>query len=209
LALDHPDYAFLWAWEPLDPARLAAVLDGFACPWWIAGGLALDLAIGANTRAHGDLDVAILRRDQARLWKHLAEWDLFRATPDDRLEPWQGELLESSSPAVWARRTADAPWLCEFLLNDCDDDLWHFPADASITRPLADIGATSSEGFPILAPEVVLLFKASEPSPKNDADFRAALPKLAPEARTWLAAAIRARNASHPWLAELTRRSRP
>jgi hypothetical protein len=202
--LDYPDYAYLWAWEPLDLARLVSVLDGFPCPWWIAGGLALDLAIGTTTRAHGDLDVAVLRRDQARLWEHLANWDLFWATSDNRLKPWQGEPLEPPIPAVWARRVSDAPWLCEFLLNDCHGDLWRFPADASITRPLVEVSMTSPEGFPILVPEIVLLFKADETSPKNDADFRAALPILGPEARSWLAVAIRARNAGHPWLAELT-----
>jgi hypothetical protein len=42
---------------------VAALLAGIDSPWWIAGGWALDLFIGDQTRAHEDLDVGILRRD--------------------------------------------------------------------------------------------------------------------------------------------------
>ena len=45
------------AWAPVQPDELAPVLERFAFPWWIAGGWAIDLALGRSTRAHGDVDV--------------------------------------------------------------------------------------------------------------------------------------------------------
>jgi hypothetical protein len=79
--MEPRDYACLWAWEPLEPADLARVLFGLRTPWWICGGWALDLFLGRNTRRHVDLDVALLRRDQHVLFRHLGGWDLRYATP--------------------------------------------------------------------------------------------------------------------------------
>lgn len=42
------------------PDEGAAILPGMGAPWWVAGGWAIDLFIGAQTRPHGDLDVAML-----------------------------------------------------------------------------------------------------------------------------------------------------
>jgi hypothetical protein len=47
--------------------RVAALMHGFNAPWGIAGGWALDLFVGRESRAHADIDVALLRRDQQRL----------------------------------------------------------------------------------------------------------------------------------------------
>ena len=62
---DCGDFAHLWAWEPLSPKDVLAIMRGFRPPWWVCGGSALDLFIGRETRRHDDLDVAVLRRDQA------------------------------------------------------------------------------------------------------------------------------------------------
>jgi len=70
------DYAYLWAWEPLCPSDVGRLLSGLTCPWWICGGWALDLFLNSETRRHDDLDVAVLRRDQAELYRYLRDWDL-------------------------------------------------------------------------------------------------------------------------------------
>jgi hypothetical protein len=35
------------------------------CPWWIAGGFAIELAIGRPVRDHGDIDVLVLRQESS------------------------------------------------------------------------------------------------------------------------------------------------
>ena len=45
----------LGPWEPLTVAEVSAALTGFDRPWWIAGGWAIDLHLGQQTRAH-DVD---------------------------------------------------------------------------------------------------------------------------------------------------------
>ena len=37
-------------------------------PYWIAGGWAVDLAVGRVTRDHADVDVMLLERDKRALW---------------------------------------------------------------------------------------------------------------------------------------------
>ena len=59
------------------------------------------------------------------------------------------------------------------------------------------------DGLPVLAPEIVLLFKAKQPSAKDEADFGVLEPRLEPAARTWLAGALRTAYAGHRWIEQL------
>jgi hypothetical protein len=81
------DYRHLWEWEEFDPSRLLEVMGDFDAPWWVAGGWALDLWMERHTRPHQDVDVAILRGDQQKLYTSLSQWELYYAAPDHRLLP--------------------------------------------------------------------------------------------------------------------------
>ncbi|MCL4541605.1 MAG: hypothetical protein M1396_04620 [Chloroflexi bacterium] len=43
---------------------VATLLTDFDRPWFIAGGWAIDLFLGRQTRAHKDVEIAVLRQDQ-------------------------------------------------------------------------------------------------------------------------------------------------
>ncbi|WP_232836957.1 nucleotidyltransferase domain-containing protein [Lentzea terrae] len=49
-------------WDPLRPAEVAGLFTGVQ--WWVAGGYAIELAVGRPLRPHSDIDVLLLRRDQ-------------------------------------------------------------------------------------------------------------------------------------------------
>lgn len=198
---DAEDYAYLWAWEPIQPEEIAQVLSGFARPWWICGGWALDLFLGRETRRHDDLDVALLRHDQLALFHHLRAWDLHYATPAHTLEPWNGRRLELPIHGIWARRSTEptASWTCEFLLNEERDGDWVFRRNEAVKRPIEEI-SDERNGVPFLRPEIVLLYKSSERLPKNDTDFAAVRPRLSREASLWLRAALERCDGRHPWI---------
>ncbi|MBN2056375.1 hypothetical protein JW905_15740 [bacterium] len=59
---------------------------------WLAGGWALDLFLGRRTRDHGDTDVLVVRRHQSGLWRHLRDWNLFKAVRGELL-PWLERLV--------------------------------------------------------------------------------------------------------------------
>jgi Aminoglycoside-2''-adenylyltransferase len=51
-----------------EPVRaVGSLLSGLAVPWWIAGGWAIDLAVGHVTRDHADVNVMMLERDEHAL----------------------------------------------------------------------------------------------------------------------------------------------
>ncbi len=53
---------------------------------------------------------------------------------------------------------------------------------------------------PVLAPEIVLLYKAKSPAAKDEADFRASYPALDEPRRRWLLAALELCHPANPWL---------
>jgi len=198
------DYGNLWEWEELDAPRLLEVMADFNAPWWVAGGWALDLWMERETRPHQDVDIAILRAHQQKLYRSLSRWELYYAAPDHRLLPLhRDQWLHPPIHGVWVRRAHDAPWLCEFLLNEHDSAQWMYRGDPAVRMPLADIGISASGNIPILVPEIVLLYKAHERTEKDETDFRVVLPHLTPPARAWLLHALNKSAPSHPWIAPL------
>jgi Aminoglycoside-2''-adenylyltransferase len=191
-------------WEKLSPLALRGLLRNLDVPWWIAGGWAIDLFLGRETRDHRDIDVALLRRDQARLVTRLPGWEFRYATTRHVLVPWHGEQLAPPIHGIWARRSATSagPWTCEFVLNEATRWEWVYWRHDAVRRPLSEIGG-ERDGVPYLRPEIVLLFKSTDLTATNEADFAAALPALDTAARRWLARSLDACRPGHPWRREL------
>ena len=169
--------------------------------WWaVAGGWAIDLFLRRQTRPHADVDIAVRRDEQRELRWFLTGADA-RVADHGTLRPWApderlGAPLHEIH-AAWPDGTR-----LELLLNDVDAETntWVFRRDARIRR-LLNLVTRTVDGVPCLSPEVVLLYKAKIPGAKDDADFHAALPHLAAEARSWLVDAIELAHGSHPWSA--------
>jgi len=189
---------------PSDAGRLFDRLCGGR--WWIAGGWAIDLWLGRQSRPHVDLDVAVLRSDQYQVQQHLQHrgWDLRVAVAPGVLAPWEaGQPLGPGTHAAWCRPGPSSRWAFELLFNDDDGDDWLFRRDHRIRRPLRQLGMTTPSGIPHLRPEVVLLYKAKQQRPSDQADLRVALPRLSLAGREWLADAIDLVHPDHPWTALL------
>jgi len=193
-----------YRWDALSPEGVRTLFGGFGAPWWIAGGWAIDLFLGRQTREHGDIDVAVLRSDQQRLQRHLSDWDVHVAH-DGELTLWEaGDWLVAPRWQFWVRRDADAAWAFEVFLEDGRDGEWLFRRDASITLPLDRFGLVSAAGVPVIAPEIALLYKAARAQEERNAqDFDVAAPALDPVARSWLRDALRALYPGHAWIERL------
>lgn len=193
----------LGTWEPLRPEAAADLCRDLPVPWWIAGGWALDLFAGRQTREHDDLDVEVLRRDQFAVQRHLAGWDLHTAA-DGVLRPWQARAeLGTGTNSIWCRPTSNAPWALQIMFADATGEQWRYRRHPAITRPLDALGLRTEAGIPFLAPEIQLLFKSRGLRPKDNADFALFRPLLDQARRDWLAAALHAAHPGHPWLAQL------
>ena len=66
-------------WRTGSPSEVMAWLSCVTVPWWIAGGWALDLFVGAQDRVHGDLDVGVLRSEILDVLAALPLWEFFEA----------------------------------------------------------------------------------------------------------------------------------
>lgn len=187
-------------WEPAPPSEAAAIFSTMPCPWWIAGGYAIELAVGQPVREHGDIDVLVLRPDQLHIQQALHGWQWWAADPPGSLRPWRPrEQLPAGIHDIWCRPGPDQPWRIQVMIDESSDGDWISRRDPGIRRPLAGIGRTSSDGIPYLAPEIQLFYKAKNPRPKDETDFTAALPSLTHEQRQWLSDAIARTHGDHPW----------
>lgn len=192
-------------WAPLSVAEMQAAMAGFAAPWWIAGGWAVDLALGRQTRVHGDTDIAVLRRDQPALFEHLRGWDV-QIVADGTFTPWrEGDWLEGGARfQFWVRRETASPWAFEILLEETEGDDWLYRRRPGVRLPLARFGAADAAGAPHVSLPVALLYKSKgHDSPRNAADFAAAKAALDAPSRVWLTSALKAIEPDHPWIASL------
>jgi hypothetical protein len=190
-------------WEPMKPGEARKLLAAVTCRWWIAGGWALDLFLGRESRPHRDLDVGILRRDAPRVIEALPQWELLEAQ-DGAL---RGLGERSPGPKVnslWCRPRGRSRWVLELLLDECDGDAWVFRRNRDIRRPLAEALRFDGTQLPYLAPEIQLLYKAQRPRPEDEGDFRNVAPRLDDGARAWLRDALKRLDPAHRWLEALT-----
>jgi len=198
-------------WQPWQPKEVASFFSTLTVPWWVAGGWALDLFLGEQTRVHEDIDVQILRRDQQEVRIIFSGWDLQGADPEVLPTTWPfrewkaGQVLSPNVHDIWCRPDKTAAWTIQLMVGDTLDNDWLFRRDARIRRPLATIGHRTHEGIPYLAPEIQLLYKARAPRTKDEADFARTLPALDRESRQWLAQSLALVHPGHVWLTELTR----
>ena len=192
------------AWEPAPVPEVADLFRRAETPWWIAGGHAIELAVGHPVREHDDIDVLVLRDDQLAVQRVLAGWEWWAADPPGTLRPWQpDEYLNMGIHDIWCRPGPGTPWRIQIMLDEAQDGLWVSHRDTLVHRPVAELGAVSSGGIPYVTPEVQLYYKAKNPRPKDETDLAAALPTLAPAQRIWLATAILETYGAHPWVDRL------
>ena len=189
-------------WQRVHPRQAAALVGGVSAPWWIAGGWALDLFLGEQTRPHQDLDLGILRRDVHDILGALSGWEFFEARDGELSGPLAGEPLRDVN-SLWGRMSGTDEWLLELMLDDAEGAEWVFRRDRGVRRALALAIRHDEERIPYLAPEVQLLYKASHIRPRDEADFLRVTPHLTQESCEWLRGALTRLNPRHPWLPAL------
>jgi len=187
----------------IQAVKLFTDYDG---PWAVCGGWAVDLYLGRVTRSHKDVDFIIPRRDQLVVQEYLLSrgWTLEKAV-SGQLIPWEkGEWINLPVHIIWCKNPSASPDFVELLFNEVDEVNFHFRRDTSITLPLEKMIRSTASGIPILAPEIVLLYKsANAEDPSYAADFKNVLPKLSSETRDWFARALRKLYPARVWFEDL------
>jgi hypothetical protein len=190
-----------WRAMPLDEAK--ALLAGLPVDWWISGGHALELYVGASWRDHDDLDVSLLRADAGALTAHLPGWEVHVAA-DGRLRLWDGAplLVSRNENNLWCRPGPGEPWALDVTIGDGDGDEWIFRRDHRVRFPWPEAVLAAPDGTRYLAPELQLLFKSRALRPKDDEDAARVIPLLGADRRRRLGGLL---PATHPWQERLRR----
>lgn len=198
---DVPDLDAWCAWTPWEAAERFAHVD---VPWCVVGGWAIDLFIGKQTRAHGDLEVEFLRRDFEIARAALGGFGLFTAGSGKVRPLGPDEAPPAENHQVWALDVEEQVWRIDVMLQPGDGDTWMFRRDRSITAPRSFMVERDQRGVPYLAPHGTLLYKAKAAREKDEADLEACRPLLHDDARTWLRLALQRAHPDHPWIERLT-----
>lgn len=187
-------------WAPMSIVEAGARFEPARIDWWIAGGHAIDLFLGWESRPHADLDVEMFRTDSSHLFDLFNGWDL-HVVSEGWSRPWSDPAdLDESVFGVWIRPEPIAPWQIEVLLADGDRGEWRFRRDPSITLTGRDLIAETAGGIPFGAPEVQLLYKSLRRRAKDDVDLARCLHRMDKRQRRWLRDAVSATNPHHPWV---------
>ncbi|MEV3948420.1 hypothetical protein AB0K57_12250 [Streptomyces halstedii] len=193
----HARWSSCWT-----PSEVARRLAGISTPWYVAAGWALDLFRGRQTRAHGDIEIAIPAASFPEV-RDRFPGHVFDAAGS-------GQIWEVATPEVlaavhqtWLRDPVTGDYLLDVFREPHDGDTWICRRDEGIRLPYSDIVHHTQEGIPYLAPELVLLFKAKHARRKDQTDFEATVPYLSSTQRETLAGLLARVHPGHPWTADL------
>jgi hypothetical protein len=182
------------------------IMGATSRPWGFCGGWGLDLFLGRETRPHQDFDIAVFRQDQKAVHEHLTarSWTC-RKVIDGNAVPWQkDEFNDLPCHEVWCHKASFDPPKFEMLLNESDRTHFIFRRDSSVRMPFDRAILKAACGLPVLAPEIILLYKSKDfESGNNVADFGKTVGQLDDDARQWLRAALGRQDPQHPWLRNL------
>ncbi|OMF37667.1 hypothetical protein BK133_03745 [Paenibacillus sp. FSL H8-0548] len=190
-------------WVTLNVPEVCTIYSKIPVTWCIAGGWALDLYVGKQSREHDDVDLIILREEQLTTFQYLSkDWTLYKAE-NGKLDRWEeGEFLAVTND-IWVSKDSNSPWAFQIMLIDSNHDSWIYGREKSIRRPMADIIAKTKEGIPYLKPEIQLLYKGGSLKirEKDHNDFLNVLPLLEPQSKEWLKASLQTQfPEGHVWM---------
>jgi hypothetical protein len=184
------------------PSAVAQQLAGITTPWYVAAGWALDLFHGTQTRAHGDIEIAIPAAGFPEVRTRFPGY-AFDAVSNGRI--WENATPEvlAATHQAWLRDPATGNYLLDVFREPHDGDTWICRRDETVRLPYSDIIHHTHDGIPYLVPELVLLFKAEHARRKDQEDFDKTVPHLTPTHRKTLAELLARAHPGHPWLADL------
>jgi hypothetical protein len=205
--LSDEDFTQIYgAWTPHTPQEAARLLDGYRGIWWVVGGWAAEAFTGVSRR-HEDIDIAIRRGDLGKFREHLAARTHIWRNDGGTLSPIMADDPDDKLPQdflqMWLRRNAASPWEFDVICDPGEPGQWVNRRLPSMTLPLSSATWVDGEGIRYINPEILLLFKARQARPKDEADFSTIVPLLDESQRRWLGDTLAQVHPGHAWLQRL------
>lgn len=190
-------------WQPLTVEEISLLFQDMPIVWGIAGGWALDLHIGRQTREHKDIDVIIFRQDQQAVYSYLCkDWILYKAYKGT-LERWESKELLGQVNDIWVKKDEQSAWVFQLMFVDKIEEDWVYRRHSVIRRKANDIFLTTTDHIRYLRPEIQLLYKggSSVIREKDNLDWRTMLSYLTIEEKEWLVSGLKGQfPEGHRWI---------
>ncbi|MGU3422952.1 nucleotidyltransferase domain-containing protein [Methylobacterium sp. D54C] len=195
------------AWDAWLPHELGQRLREVIVPWYVAGGWALDIWHGEQTRAHEDLEFVALHHDADHFRSVLQELDFFTVKDGviENLPPL--EPIPSDVWQVWGADMRRSIWRADLMIEQGTPDLWVYKRNPTIKMARSDAVLVNGKGIPYLAPMIILLFNAKHCRDKDRVDFELCLPKLSADEQNQLIIWLNDLHPNHEWLTPLLAKS--
>ena len=186
-------------------------MTGVPVSWAVCGGYALDLFLDRTFRVHGDIDLCVFEPDRDAIVHSMLRnnWRVYEFRGQGKVRP-----LDDTSSGDAGRNLMCVTDDCElvkfypceeegllyhqffhtgirrfnyveFLFNTATETHFIFNKTAGIERERSE-AIRFRQGIPYLAPEIVLLYKASQADkPEYRDDFEQTYPSMNSESREW------------------------
>jgi hypothetical protein len=173
-------------------------------PWYVAGGWALHLLRGEQTREHGDLEIAVPAPDFGVVREALAGYH-FEVIGSGRAWPLDSPAFDVMHQ-TWVSEPGTGVYRLDIFREPQRDGVWVCSRDETMRLPYEQIIRRTRDGIPYLVPQIALLFKAKHSAePKNQRDFAETLPLLDDAAAGWLRQALARVHPGHAWISAMDR----
>ena len=188
-------------WEPWPIAEVQRRFGSVSAPWYIAGGWAVDLFLGGQTRSHHDLEVGVPSVRFEEFAAVLDDHDVF-VVRGGRRWPCHSDTL-AGSHQTWVRDRQTGRYRLDVFREPSQPDTWVFRRDPRLQLPYEQVIRDSPDGVPYLAPALTPLFKAKAPRPQDQQDFHLVVRAMNAAEKEELAGVLDLIHPGHPWLTEL------
>jgi len=177
-------------------------MNPFERPWYIAGGWAIDLAVGDITRTHKDLDICIFREDIDYATTYFKEWDIQVAIPGEHcLEPYKS-LSDLNLPRYCLHMFMGEEFI-EILVTEQTENEVIFRKNRNIKMKINDF-SKGNPNLPYVNPAWQLLFKSLSTRTEDEHDFKVYLDRVYDDhSKKWLLENLRKVNGNKNWIEAL------
>jgi hypothetical protein len=147
-------------WAPLAVDELQLHIGTFI-EWTLCGGCSLDLILGRQIRAHGDVDIGVFRSQLLDCLRSIGKEQVFLCRPAGVRMPWDGNVVDPAVHDIWISDPGREKWLLQITVFDDEGDKVFYRRDRRISwtkdNHSLNIGAVR-----VLNPFITFLYKTNK-----------------------------------------------
>lgn len=147
-------------WQSPSIPQLQTHLAGFR-DWVLCGGHSVDALLGRQTRAHGDIDIGVLRSRLTACLNAIGHERVFLCDPPGQHRAWDGGEVPARVHDIWISDAAREHWVMQILVFDDEGDEVYYRRDPRIRWPQRSHAVAGADGIALLNPLITFLYKAN------------------------------------------------